>query len=86
VTRTTEHACQTLTLGKPKAQPQKHFPGIEQPHGLVTDDGKAVVVEIPPPPTRMEQPQLGDDVATLTVPSREAEADRVSSGPVPGLP
>jgi hypothetical protein len=34
----------------------------------------------------MEQPQLGDDIAALTVPSGEAKADRVTGGPVPGLP
>jgi hypothetical protein len=57
-----------LTFGKPKALPQQDFTGVEQPHGLVTYDGKAVVMEVPPPPTRMEQPQLRDDVAMFSVP------------------
>src|SRR5258708_6743832 len=34
----------------------------------------------------MEQPKPGDDMSGLPVPSGEAKADRVTGGPVPGLP
>src|SRR3954469_17914346 len=85
MTRTAQDPRQTFTLGAPKAQPEKHFPGIEQPHRLVTDDGKAVVAEIPPPPTRMKQPQLGNDISALAVSSGQAEADRMPCGWVPRL-
>src|SRR4051794_26236329 len=86
MTRTAQDPRQTFTLGAPKAQPEKHFPGIEQPHRLVTDDGKAILAEIPPPPTRMKQPQLGDDIPPFAVSSGQAEADRVPGRSIPRVP
>ena len=40
MTGAAQHPRQALTLGKAKAQTQKHFPGVEQPHGLGTIDGR----------------------------------------------
>jgi hypothetical protein len=34
MTGAAQHPREALTLGKAKAQTQKHFPGVEQPHGL----------------------------------------------------
>src|SRR5262249_62206482 len=44
-----------------------------------------VLLEISPPPVRMEQPKFRDDVAALAVPARKTKTDRVSNGSVPGL-
>lgn len=34
MTGAAQHPREALTLGKAKALTQKHFPGVEQPHGL----------------------------------------------------
>ena len=84
VAGTTEHSCQTFALGQSQAQPQQDLARIEQPHRSIIDDGKTVVLKIPPPPAGVEQPQLRDNVAARSVPPWKTKTDGVPGGPVPG--
>src|SRR5262249_50838102 len=80
----TEHACQTFALGQSQAQPQQDLAGIKQVYRPLGEDSKTVVLEIPSPPTGMEQPQSRNDVPARPMPTGKAETDRMPSSPVPG--
>src|SRR5262249_7318588 len=84
VARTAEHVCQAFALGKPQAQAQQDLARIEQPHRSISDDGKTIVLKVPPPPAGVEQPQLRDNVSARPVPPGKAETDGVPGSPVPG--
>ena len=44
--------------------------GVKYSDRLITDDIKTIPAECAPPPARMKQPELGNDIAALAVPSK----------------
>src|SRR5262245_37196745 len=71
VAGTTQHAGQAPAFGKAEARAEQHVAGVEEAHGLVVNDGEAILLKITPPPIGVEQPHFGDGVAALSMPPRQ---------------
>src|SRR5262245_48688629 len=62
---------------------ESHVAGVEEAHRLVQDDVETVGAEVAPPPARMEQPRLRDDISPFAVAALPERVEQVTAGPIP---
>src|SRR5262249_19524973 len=83
--RAAQQPGETPALDETQAAAEEHVAGIEQPHRLVAQNGEPIGSKVTTPPIGVKQPQLGQYVATLAVPTRKQTSADGTRCSVPGL-